>query len=67
MKKLEGTVKRWLDRGYGFIGVEGKEDDVFVHQNDIEETFQLREGQKVKFDLEDSPKGPRAINVEIIE
>jgi len=67
VKELEGTVKRWLDRGYGFIGVEGKEDDVFVHQNDIAETFQLKEGQKVKFDLEDSPKGPRAINVEIIE
>jgi CspA family cold shock protein len=67
VKELEGTVKRWLDRGYGFIGVMGKEDDVFVHRNDIAETFQLKEGQRVKFDLEDSPKGPRAVNVEILE
>jgi CspA family cold shock protein len=64
---LEGTVKRWLDKGYGFIEVEGKEDDIFVHHTDITETFQLKEGQKVKFDLEDSQKGPRATNVEILE
>jgi CspA family cold shock protein len=67
LKELEGTVKRWLGRGYGIIKVEGQEDDVFVHRNDIAETFQLKEGQKVKFYLEDSPKGPRAVNVEIIE
>lgn len=64
---MEGIVKRWLDRGYGFIKVEGKDDDVFVHNNDIEGVFELREGQKVEFDIEDSPKGPRAVNVKIIE
>ena len=64
---MEGIVKRWLDRGYGFIGVEGKDDDVFVHQSALEGAYELREGQKVEFDIEDSPKGPRAANVKIIE
>jgi len=64
---LEGIVKRWLDRGYGFIEVEGKDDDVFVHQSALEGAYELREGQKVEFDIEDSPKGPRAANVKIIE
>lgn len=64
---MEGVVKRWLDRGYGFIGVEGEDDDVFVHQSALEGAYELREGQKVEFDVEDSPKGPRAVNVKIIE
>jgi len=64
---LEGIVKRWLDRGYGFIDVDGMEDDVFVHQSELEGAFQLREGQKVEFDVEDSPKGPRALNVKVVE
>lgn len=67
MKYLEGTVKRWLDRGYGFIDVEGQEEDVFVHNSALNGAFELRAGQKVEFELEDSPKGPRAVNVSIIE
>jgi CspA family cold shock protein len=67
VKYLEGIVKRWLDRGYGFIGVEGKDDDVFVHHSGLDGAFELREGQNVEFDLEDSPKGPRAVNVKIVE
>lgn len=67
MKYLEGTVKRWLDRGYGFIGVEGQDDDVFVHNSGLIGAFELRAGQKVEFELEDSPKGPRAVNVKVIE
>ena len=63
---MEGVVKRWLDRGYGFIGVEGKDDDVFVHHSALEGAYELREGQRVEFDVEDSPKGPRAVNVKII-
>ena len=67
MKYLEGIVKRWLDRGYGFIDVEGSDDDVFVHYSNLDGVFELRAGQKVEFDLEDSPKGPRAVNVKIVE
>ncbi|MBD3206241.1 cold-shock protein [Candidatus Bathyarchaeota archaeon] len=64
---MEGTVKRWLDKGYGFIGVEGRDEDVFCHNSALQGAFELREGQKVEFDLEDSPKGPRAANVKIVE
>lgn len=64
---MEGVVKRWLDRGYGFIGVEGRDDDIFVHYSDVEGAYELRAGQRVEFDVEDDPKGPRAVNVKIIE
>jgi CspA family cold shock protein len=67
VRYLEGTVKRWLDRGYGFIDVDGKEDAIFVHNSELNGVFELREGQKVEYKLEDSPKGPRAVNVKIVE
>ena len=64
---MEGVVKRWLDRGYGFISVEGNDDDVFVHHTGLDGVYELLEGQNVEFDIEDTPKGPRAVNVKIIE
>ncbi len=67
MKYLEGTVKRWLDRGFGFIAVEGQDDEVFVHHTSLDGISELREGQKVEFEIEDGPKGPRAKNVKVVE
>ena len=67
--KMEGTIKKWVNKkGYGFIGVDGQK-DVFVHYSDVKKEgfVSLKIGQKVKFDLEDTDKGPRAKNVELIE
>ena len=64
---MEGTVKRWLDRGFGFIAVEGQDDEVFVHHTSLDGVSELREGQKVEFEIEDGPKGPRATNVKVVE
>ncbi len=64
---MEGIVKKWLDRGFGFISVEGQDDEVFVHHTSLDGVSELREGQKVEFDVEDSPKGPRASNVKVVE
>jgi CspA family cold shock protein len=60
-----GTVK-WFNesRGFGFIGREGK-DDVFVHYSGIQGAGfkNLQEGQRVEFTVEQSPKGPQAVDV----
>jgi CspA family cold shock protein len=67
-RSLKGTVKRWLmGRGYGFINPDGEDDDVFVHHSEIENSYELREGQVVEFEVEDTPKGPRAVNVKVVE
>ncbi|MCD6146890.1 MAG: cold-shock protein [Thermoplasmata archaeon] len=63
---MEGIVKKWM-MSYGFIGAEGMDKDIFVHQSDVKSGSMLREGQKVKFDVKDEPKGPKAVNVEVIE
>ena len=61
----EGKVK-WFNesKGFGFITSEGSE-DVFVHYASIQgDGFKtLIEGDDVSFEVEDGPKGPKAINV----
>ena len=62
----EGTVKFFSDeKGFGFITPDEGDKDLFVHQSAINaEGFRsLREGQRVSFETEDDPKGPRAVNV----
>ncbi|MCP4536330.1 MAG: cold-shock protein [Chloroflexi bacterium] len=61
-----GTVQ-WFSRvkGFGFIRPEGKEEDVFVHYSAIrgDGYRNLNEGQQVEFTMEDTPKGPQAVDV----
>jgi CspA family cold shock protein len=64
---LEGKVKKWLEfRGFGFIEVEGQDDDIFVHHTELNAVSSLTSGQKVEFEIEDTPKGPQALNVRAI-
>ncbi len=59
-----GTIKKLVaDRGFGFIAAEdGKE--FFFHRSGTEGDFDsLRGGEKVTFEIEASPKGPRARSV----
>jgi CspA family cold shock protein len=62
---IEGSVK-WFNesKGFGFLSREGGP-DVFVHHSEIRaDGFRtLAEGDKVRFEVVDSPKGPRAANV----
>jgi CspA family cold shock protein len=61
-----GTVQ-WFSRikGYGFIRPDDQEEDVFVHFSAIrgEGYRNLNEGQRVEFLMEDTPKGPQAVDV----
>ena len=59
-----GTVKFFNNsKGFGFIAPEDGSKDVFVHKNDLID--EINEGDKVNYDVEESPKGLNAINVKI--
>jgi cold shock protein len=65
---IEGTVKSFNDaKGFGFLSRDGGP-DVFVHHSEIRtQGFRtLNVGDKVQFDIVDSPKGPRATNVNVV-
>ena len=64
----EGTVKWFSDqKGFGFIEQDDGQ-DLFVHHTSINASGfkSLKEGQRVRFEIETNEKGPKAKNVEIL-
>ncbi|MFV1857719.1 MAG: cold-shock protein, partial [Anaerolineales bacterium] len=65
-ERMSGTVK-WFSRvkGYGFIAPDDEETEIFVHFTGIEgEGYRnLEKGEKVSFVVEDTEKGPQAVQV----
>ena len=63
-----GMVK-WFNEKKGFGFIERNDGpDVFVHHTGINATGyrSLTEGEQVSFDVEEGPKGPRAVNVTVV-
>ncbi len=61
---MKGTIKTLTQRGFGFIGIEG-EDDLFFHSNDLAGVNfdDLQVGDEVDFEVGESQKGPKAVEV----
>jgi len=61
-----GTIKKIVaDRGFGFIRAED-EKEYFFHRGGLDSSLdfdRLIGGESVTFEIEDSPKGPRAAQV----
>ncbi|AYL99007.1 cold-shock protein [Mucilaginibacter celer] len=61
----EGTVKFFnTTKGFGFISQDDTRTDVFVHSTGLVD--EIRENDKVTFEVESGKKGLNAVNVKLI-
>lgn len=64
-----GTVKRFNKiKGYGFIAPDNGGNEVFVHFSEIQASGykELKEGQRISYELEKGEKGEFATKVTVI-
>jgi CspA family cold shock protein len=63
----EGTVARYdADRGFGFITPDAGGADLFVHVSVVRDDEILEEGDRVRFGVRQSDRGPQADDVELL-
>jgi CspA family cold shock protein len=65
---MNGVIKKKNDeKGYGFITPDGESKDLFFHSNSLVGVgfAEIKEGDRVTFESEDSPKGKNAVNVQL--
>jgi cold shock protein len=61
-----GTIKKVVsDRGFGFIASEDGT-EYFFHRSAVDVFDSLQGGERVTFEVESSPKGPRAAKVAVV-
>jgi CspA family cold shock protein len=64
-------VVKWYnaEKGFGFIGQDGGEKDVFVHVTTLERDglSGLAEGQRVRMKIGQGQKGPEALSIELLD
>ncbi len=61
----EGTVKFFNEsKGFGFIAPSNGGQDIFVHVSGLKD--EIREHDKVRFEVENGKKGLNAVNVSVI-
>ena len=64
---MKGIIKKWLyDEGFGFIKCMNSKQDVFCHSRDVRNCYDLDRGDQVEFEIENTNKGPKAVNVKLI-
>ena len=62
----KGTVKFFNDaKGFGFIKVDGSNDEVFVHAKGLKSGVKISDNDRVKFNIEQGKKGLQAVKVEL--
>jgi cold shock CspA family protein len=65
---MNGIVKKWDKvRGRGFANPIDRQGDCFIHYTDILDRGYLEVGNEVSFDIQETPKDRKTINVIVIE
>ena len=63
---MKGIIREIKDRGFGFITPDGGGKDIFFHSTGCVgvQFNDLKAGDAVTYEVEDSEKGPTAVNVQ---
>ena len=63
---MRGIIKKTMEKGFGFITPDEGGKDIFFHSNSLVgvQFAELREGDAVSFETEDTEKGKNAVNVQ---
>jgi cold shock CspA family protein len=65
-EKRTGVVSFFNDhKGFGFINDTVTKERIFVHVNEL--SIPIKENDRVTFEVQNSPKGPVALNVEMVK
>ena len=65
MDKNQGTVKFFnSEKGFGFIKHDNSDQETFVHVSGL--INEIKEGDKVEFEMQNGKKGMNAVNVTVI-
>jgi cold shock protein len=71
MTPQQGKVKFFdTQKGFGFIEPDNGGKDIFVHRNNVNNLGPeqgLEDGEAVEFEVEDTDKGPSAIEVKSLD
>ena len=63
--KTQGTVKFFnSEKGFGFIKHDDSNKETFVHVSGL--NGDIKEGDKVEFELQEGKKGMNAVNVTVV-
>ncbi len=63
---MQGTVKFFNEnKGFGFIKPDDSSEDIYVHSSGLID--QIRENDKVEYDMERGKKGMNAVNVKVVD
>jgi len=64
---LKGTIQKYFsNRGFGFIEIEGSEDNIFFHRSNYPVNDIPSIGQDVEFIIVDTPKGNEAKEIKLV-
>jgi cold shock CspA family protein len=64
---LKGTIQKYFsNRGFGFIEIDGREDNIFFHRSNYPVNDIPSIGQNVEFIIVDTPKGNETKEIKLV-